>query len=183
MMISPEATIELMRRASCAGSDGEALADAYDLYGKGMIAYARAMIGSADDAEDAVQEVFVRLARNAKNLHRIKDLRKYLFRATRNEVYELLRGKMRRQRLEDGVARSIEETVVGSPSDEAAAVMEGFSELPADQREVLALKVFQGLTFREIGQIIGKSQNTVSSRYRYAVERLRKTVGSDESGH
>lgn len=151
----------MMRRANCAGSDRDALAHAYDLYGKGMIAFARAMLGSADDAEDAVQEVFVRLARNTKNLHGIKDLQRYLFRATRNEVYELLRGKMRHQRLEDGVARSIEENVVGSPSDEAAAIMEGFAELPADQREVLALKVFQELTFREIGEIIGKSQNTV----------------------
>ena len=154
----------------------------YDRYGRGMLNYARALLGSPDDAEDAVQEVFVRLARNTGALNRIGDLRKYLFRATRNEVYELLRGKMRRERLEDGVVQNLQESPPEAPNPEVAAILEGFSKLPSEQREVIALKVFEGLTFREIGRIIGKSQNTAASRYRYAIERLRQAAGSDDDG-
>jgi RNA polymerase sigma-70 factor, ECF subfamily len=167
----------------CGDGPGAELERIYDRYGRGMLNFARALLGSADDAEDAVQEIFVRLARNAARVHRIKDLRNYLFRATRNEVYELLRSRMRCERLEDGVARHLQESPPEAPSPEVVSILESFSKLPSEQREVVALKLFEGLTFREIGKIIGRSQNTVASRYRYAIERLRQAAGSDEDGY
>ena len=45
--------------------------------------------------------------------------------------------------------------------------------LPAEQREVVHLKVFEGMTFQEIADLCGESINTVASRYRYAIEKLR----------
>jgi len=46
-------------------------------------------------------------------------------------------------------------------------------ELPADQREVVHLKAFEGMTFQEIADLTNESVNTIASRYRYAVEKLR----------
>ncbi|MCK7476508.1 MAG: ECF-type sigma factor [Candidatus Moduliflexus flocculans] len=49
--------------------------------------------------------------------------------------------------------------------------------LPAEQREAVYLKVFDGLTFREIASVCGVSANTAASRYRYGIEKLREAVG------
>jgi RNA polymerase sigma-70 factor (ECF subfamily) len=50
--------------------------------------------------------------------------------------------------------------------------------LPPEQREVVHLKVFEGLTFQEIADLAGESINTVASRYRYALEKLRGQLGT-----
>ena len=50
--------------------------------------------------------------------------------------------------------------------------------LPAEQREVLYLKVYEGMTFQEIAVAIGEPLNTVASRYRYALEKLRTQLGA-----
>ncbi len=51
-----------------------------------------------------------------------------------------------------------------------------FAELPTEQREVLVLKAFDGMTFKEIAQLVGASINTVASRYRYGIEELRRAL-------
>ncbi|MCA1596341.1 MAG: hypothetical protein LC772_07955, partial [Chloroflexi bacterium] len=55
-----------------------------------------------------------------------------------------------------------------------------FARLPVEQREVLALKVFQGLTFKEIARATGISINTAASRYRYGIEKLREALEARE---
>jgi hypothetical protein len=52
--------------------------------------------------------------------------------------------------------------------------------LPAAQREVIALKIDGGLTFAEIAAVIGTSANTAASRYRYALEKLRAALATNE---
>lgn len=160
--------------ATYGDSERQALERVYDQYAAGLLRYARALLGSPDDAEDAVQEVFIRLARNAAKIERIIDPQKYLLRATRNAAYGLLRSKKRRELLEE---RALEEITLVSQErrgDEVEALLAAFADLSPEQREVMALKVFYGLTFKEIAAVIGKSQNTVSSRYRYAIEKLRR---------
>jgi RNA polymerase sigma factor (sigma-70 family) len=48
--------------------------------------------------------------------------------------------------------------------------------LPKDQREVLVMKIWNELTFAEIAEVLGISQNTAASRYRYGLGALRKTL-------
>jgi RNA polymerase sigma-70 factor (ECF subfamily) len=50
-------------------------------------------------------------------------------------------------------------------------------DLPPEQREVLHLKAFEGLTFQEVARITAESIDTVGSRYRYALEKLRAVLG------
>jgi RNA polymerase sigma-70 factor, ECF subfamily len=54
-----------------------------------------------------------------------------------------------------------------------AALDEALRTLPSEQREVVHLKVFEGMTFQEIANLAGESINTVASRYRYAMDKLR----------
>lgn len=61
-------------------------------------------------------------------------------------------------------------------SDELDAVRKAVDGLPEEQREVVVLKIFEEMTFEEISQLMRISQNTVASRYRYAIEKLRKNM-------
>ena len=48
--------------------------------------------------------------------------------------------------------------------------------LPADQREVIHLHVFEGMTFQQVADTTGESINTIASRYRYAIAKLRNSI-------
>ena len=60
--------------------------------------------------------------------------------------------------------------------DDSRVVQAAMKQLPADQREVLTLKIWGDLTFREISETLGTPPNTVASRYRYALEALRNVL-------
>jgi RNA polymerase sigma-70 factor (ECF subfamily) len=60
--------------------------------------------------------------------------------------------------------------------DDSRVVQAAMEQLPVDQREVLTLKIWGDLTFRAIAETLGEPLNTVASRYRYALEALRKVL-------
>src|SRR5205823_13902249 len=96
---------------------------------------------------------------------------RYLRRAVRNECYSTLRRTRRDRAM--GAEPLLEST--GSTVDrpeERIAVERAMRTLPAEQREVVHLKVFEGMTFQEIANELDESINTVASRYRYAIEQL-----------
>ena len=65
-----------------------------------------------------------------------------------------------------------------APEDQSlAALLRSADNLPAEQKEVVFLKVFDGMTFKEIGSVCGVSSNTAASRYRYGIEKLREAAG------
>ena len=159
-----------------------ALEEVYDLHAPSLFRYALALTGRRDDAEDAVQDVFLRLVRESVRLSKIRDMRSYLFTAVRNSVYSILR---RRKSLSDKERAIIRETDILDESNltiEVIAMKQEFIQLPIDQRDVISLKIFEDLTFAEIAGIIGISANTAASRYRYGIERLRRGLKEDDNG-
>lgn len=166
-----------------AGTDGMYLESIYDQYAECLFRYALALAGSAEDAEDAVQEVFARIAREVKRLRKIENLRAYLYTSTRNAAFSILRARKHRGELEESACVEWQETPgIDSSAIAASIVCEAFPKLPADQREVLVLKIFDNMTFREIAETIGVPLNTVTARYRYGIDRLRRALGEDKNG-
>jgi RNA polymerase sigma-70 factor (ECF subfamily) len=144
----------------------------YDEFGAGLYRYAVILLADAGAAEDAIQQVFAALLRNAGP---IENEAHYLRRAVRNECYSMLRGRTRRGK---EVARPLLEPVATEGVDHAErlALEAAMRELPVEQREVVHLHVFEGWTFQEVADGCGESINTVASRYRYALARLRETL-------
>ena len=161
-----------------AETDEAILEGLYDQYAHALYRYALALVGSADDAEDAVQEVFVRIAR--KRLMKVDNIKAYLYTATRNSAYSALRSRRRRNEIADealsGLAADTELPI------DVIALQESFSQLPIEQREVLVLKIYDELTFKEIARTIGVSINTAASRYRYGIDRLKRALEEDQNG-
>ena len=111
----------------------------------------------------------------------------YLFTAIRRLAIDLGRRDDRRRRREDAVGDDLRELAReqpdpwfdgdGADEETRALLQEGLEELPAKFSEVIILKIWGENTFAEIGEILGISQNTAASRYRYGLEGLRRKLG------
>jgi RNA polymerase sigma-70 factor (ECF subfamily) len=147
----------------------------YDQYADGLYRYAVMILADSAAASDAVHQVFLGIARKAAG--HIRSDERYLRRAVRNECYSALRRRRREIGTGDGLLLETAAAIEGRP-EERLAIEAAMRTLPAEQREVLHLKVFDGLTFQEIAVQLGESINTVASRYRYAIEKLRQRLGT-----
>jgi RNA polymerase sigma-70 factor (ECF subfamily) len=147
----------------------------YDEHAPAVYRLLVAMLGSAEDAQDALSEVFLKAAR--QNLRRVRNARAYLLTSARHQAISMLRRRKR----ETPVAPSDSLFFDAARLDPGQALLASrveaaLRELPPEQREVIALKVYEGLTFAEIAAITRARPNTVASRYRYAIERLRRAL-------
>ena len=143
--------------------------------GPGLLLFARQWARTAADAEDIVQEAFVKFWRRN---HKINN-RALLYATVRSIALDFIRRDKRRARREATVFAEADPTVEPQFAweDEAqSALAAAVSCLPHDQREVLVLKIWNELTFNEIGDALGISQNTAASRYRYALATLKKNL-------
>src|ERR1700704_971249 len=124
----------------------------------GLVLFARQFVRTSADAEDIVQDAFVRFWRKE---HSIEN-RGLLYATVRSVALDLLRRDARRARREANAALEVEQTTApqfdfddGSQHELAAAV----DLLPVEQREVLVMKIWNELTFAEIGEALSISQN------------------------
>ena len=155
----------------------------YDEYAKSLYRYALAVTSCPEDAEDAVQEVFVRLARSPRRLPRVANMTGYLFSSARNAAYDILRSRQRGERLSEALQSEVlGASAYAAPEARDENLSETMLGLPVDQREVLVLKVFDEMTFKEIAALLGVSINTAASRYRYAIAKLREALEAQDDG-
>lgn len=158
---------------------GEAILEQlYDQYARALFRYALSLLGSA---EDAVQEVFVRAAREHRRLRKVRNTKAYLFTATRNVAYTTLRSRHRRDELRQAMHAQFTSKSAGQLA-QSEILRSAFADLPIEQREVLALHIYDGMTFKEIAELTGSPINTITSRYRYGIEKLRRALEGDQNG-
>ena len=159
---------------SIASGDKAALRQAYEAYGREMYMFALTLTkGNNTNADDALQECFVRVWQSRDKLASVTSLRGYLFTMLRNTFLNLRRTESRET---DRRSRLIVEGPSGSDVD-AEAIDKALNALPEEQRQVVVLKVWGGLTLAEAGQALGIPANTAASRYRYALGKLRECLG------
>ncbi|MBI3878909.1 MAG: sigma-70 family RNA polymerase sigma factor [Verrucomicrobia bacterium] len=141
----------------------------------GLILYGRSLGLSHGEAEDVVQETFVALLR----LESVPDEpENYCLRAFRNHALNFRRGLWRRVAREFESVRWFERAPDESPAERTA--MCRLAGLPVEQREAIVLKLWHGLTFAEIGGLLGISPNTAAGRYRYGIQKLRQCLKGEK---
>lgn len=146
----------------------------YRQHGPALLLYACSILRQRHAAEDALHQVFMKLLEQ----NTLPDEPKpYLFRAMHNATLNFLRNQGREIELSE-----IEPWFESPQKDPAAEVTlrNELLQLPAEQRQVLVLHVWGGLSFEEIGTVLGVSVNTAASRYRYALEKLRAKMQTDD---
>ena len=163
--IADVCSIDAMSRPS----DDEWIGQIYDRYGAALYRYAVMVLADTAGAADVVQTVFVSLLRRRG---RPDFDERYLRRAVRNECFSVLRRR-RRDPLASAAPMLERVDPHDERTDERLALEQALRELPPEQREVVHLKMFEGMTFQEVADVTDESINTIASRYRYAIDKLR----------
>lgn len=141
------------------------------------------MVGSPDDAMDLSQEAFARAFRSRESLDPERPFYAWLYTILRNLCFNFLRDTSgRRRKLEAASDWLVDEATVRASRDdpESRAVtaetrrrlMQSIESLPEREREMLVLKEFEGLRYREIAELLGIPIGTVMSRLYSARRRL-----------
>ena len=141
----------------------------------GLVLFARQWVRSQADAEDVVQEAFVRFWRRDHNI----DNRSLLYAAVRSAALDLIRRDGRRARRENEVYSGMaqfSDPQFETIDDSQGVLATSIDRLPHEQREVLVMKIWNELTFTEIAEALEISPNTAASRYRYALAALKKDL-------
>ena len=152
------------------------LEELYDRYGDKLYHYLVLRLGSCQDAEDVLQEVFYRFSRYSVRWKWIKNPEAFAFKVVRNEANRFLKRKIVQQKtmeMNPSYKTAMASVIQGPDRESENLLAESLARLPDDQREVVTLKVFEGMTFKEIARICNLSANTAASRYRYGLSKLR----------
>lgn len=172
---------QLIRRLRL--GDREALRAVYEKYSGALFASALCLVGNRAMAEDCLHDVFVAFAAGAPHLDSAANLKGYLVASVINRAKDMLRRKGREGTPVDLAESPETPSDAASPADiaeerdESRRLFDAMTTLPYEQRETVLLHLQGGMTFREIAHSQNVSTNTVLSRYRYGIERLRAMLG------
>lgn len=149
-----------------------ALSRLYDVAGARLLRYAETLTRNREDAEDALQAAMVRIAQNPQKVALANHPWAYCLRILRNETLKILGRRRPTQSLPDAVSVSTVEFGCAQREEWRRLVRVAMRRLPAEQAEVVVLKIWEQMTFQEIAVVLGESINTTASRYRYAMAKL-----------
>jgi RNA polymerase sigma-70 factor, ECF subfamily len=177
-----------------AAGEADAFGVLLERYRTAMFNFIARNAGDLPRAEDLTQEVFLRAIQRADQFRGESKVSTWLYRIARNLCIDHRRRMRHRghasldaptagdgpslgERL-PGEVRLADRELVGG--DLKARILAAIEALPEDQREVFLLRHFENMAFGEIAQVVGASENTVKSRMRYALLRLREALAEYE---
>lgn len=155
----------------------------YLQYKDDLLTVARSLVYDLNTAEDCLQEVFVLLASDGCKVR--SNLKGYLLSCVVNRARDHLRRRdaqsncqvnMRMHRLD-----AADPAHVLANNDEIETVTRALEKLPLEQREVIVLHLQGDMKFRQIATMLDVSINTVQSRYRYGMEKVRHLLTKKEA--
>jgi RNA polymerase sigma-70 factor (ECF subfamily) len=147
----------------------------YDQYGPALLAYACSFVSDVATGEDVLHQVFMRLLQGNTTVPEAPVA--YLYRAVRNAALNARRTVKREVTLDlelDAPSSMFESR--DSNREAALTLQAALLELPEEQREVVVLRVWSGMTLEEAAFLTGVSLSTTASRYRYALDKLRERL-------
>jgi len=191
-MSSPQyaaANDENLLRAMAAGEAG-AFDELFARHSGGVLSFLSRLTASRTEPEDLLQETFLRVLTHAADFRPGAAFAPWLFAIARNAAYNWMQKRKLRAEVEVQTdfsspaastmqAEQNERTVAADPSarlmsqERNARLLAALEELPAPQREVIILTIFNGFTYQEAAAITGDGEGTLRSRAFHALRKLR----------
>lgn len=175
----PELVAISVERLEESGVD--ALGGLFDLTSQRLVRFAATITRNQHDAEDAVQAALVQVAKRLSRFCHAERPWPYLLRVVRNEALLIARRRKRwnlSPHLTDlRTVRLVDELEM---QETYRAIWLALRSLPTSQAEVVVLKIWEEMTFAEIAEVLQLSQDTVASRYRYAMQKLSRKLAPNE---
>ena len=167
-----------------ASGDKGAVQECFNTYGGLVWSLARKMCPNTEDAEDAVQEIFIDIWKNAERFDE-KQASETTFVAmlARRRLIDRLRKLQRRPQtasLEDVIEPSNNFDKDMQTSVEARQAAEAMQSLRPEQKQVLFLSIFQGFSHQEISDLTGMPVGTVKSHARRGLIQVRELLGGEQ---
>lgn len=157
--------------ARLARGEEDAFAELYDACADRLHHYLTVRTGCREAASDVLQTAFLRAVKSRRRFRGVANPVAYMFQIGRNEAARLRRTRRGQQLIVDDIYE-VPGDAIGQ-QDDAEAAAAALARLDVDDREVVELKIYGGLTFRDIADVTGSPQGTVATRYRRALESLR----------
>ncbi len=168
--------------ARCAGAEIEIAALVRE-FGGTLYRVAYSVLRSESDAEDVVQDVFVKVLEQEKKLGEIRDMRVWLVRIAWNGALDR-RRRIRPEQMDERFAQSL--AAKSMPADEAlaetrkmAAVVREIDRLPKEERAVLLLSAVEELSTAEMAKVLGRTESGTRALLFRARTRLRERLGKE----
>ena len=149
----------------------------YDEHAQPLFAFLLNFTRDEADTRDVLQEIFVKLAREPELLDDVREERAFLIRLAHNAAIDLMRRRGTREKTKENfAAEAVSPFAATADLDEKFfrdELADALGELPEEQRAVVHLKLWEGLTFEKIAAALEIPPNTAASRYRYGLDKLR----------
>lgn len=162
--------------ALCRLSEGDisALTVIYDCMARQMFALALSILKNYADAEDAMQETFLKVIQSIGTYRKDGNARAWLLSITRNTAIDIMRKKKDIVCIEDFSA--IPKQSSHRDFTDRLILDEALMKLEQNDREIVVLKIVSGMKFSEISELIGLPLTTVQKRYQRALKSLKKQM-------
>ena len=156
--------------------DSAAFGQIVDATSSRLVRLAARMLGNVVDAEDVVQEAYVKAYRALAtgDFDGRANVSTWLYRIVTNQAIDAMRGRARRPKPTDTADESTSDLASAEQKLALAELVDFMSELPPDQRAALVLKAVEGMTSPEIAQVLECSEGAVEQRLVRARAALRK---------
>jgi RNA polymerase sigma-70 factor (ECF subfamily) len=161
----------------CKRGNPDALGRIYEKYKSDALILAIALLNNTSAAEDVVHDVFLSFVQSIEKFRLTGNLKSYLLTCVANRARNMNKAKNRH-----GYDADPQEPVSPASDEPQRSILcneqlqqlgDAMAQLPYDQREVIMLHFQAAMTFRTIAKSLGISVNTVKSRYRYGLDKLR----------
>lgn len=159
-----------------AKGETEAFVELYDQLGDRVLRYLGARL-NWNDAHDVLQEVFVRLVRYRSRFAKSENLAGYVFLTARNEANRWLRKRDASLQQGHRQAKSIvvnEDRSAMSPLENRELANQLLGLLDQQSRDIIELKIYSELTFKEVAKIFGLPESTTATKYRRGIQKMQQ---------
>jgi RNA polymerase sigma-70 factor, ECF subfamily len=152
----------------------------YDDHAQALFGFLLNVTRNEADTRDLLQELFIKITRQPELLQNVRNERAFLLTLSHHAAINLMRRRGTREKNYEHLgAESGSAFAPSSSPDEQAfrkALARALNDLPVDQRAVVHLKLWEGLTFEAIAETLKIPLNTAASRYRYGLDKLRERL-------
>ena len=149
------------------------LASVYKIAGKQMYALAYSILGNREDAEDALQESFLKIQHHISDYDSTKNGYNWVLKISKNSAIDLLRKRRENLNIDDFKDEIRADT---SSIDDKVAIDEALWKLDETDRQIVVLKVFSRLKFREIAEMMELSVDAIEKRYQRTLKKLKELL-------